>query len=210
MQLRKSLLAVVDNARIFGSTVEPRERLTEHRDPDAIDGIGERRLVALAAYDWMHEGGSRDDCAALWLAALETEELIEDDVFVAMAVWPLVIAERDEVDALFEKWIAVAHRRGSAFTRASNDLFSGELALRRGELVEAEEKVGRGYTGAGALGPRGPAAVGRRRSTRASRSSWGGSTTPRGPRRGGHRADPRRRWRGVARGARMRTRPRDG
>jgi DNA-binding CsgD family transcriptional regulator/tetratricopeptide (TPR) repeat protein len=156
VQLRKSLFAVVDNARIFGSTVEPRERLADHRDPSRIDGIGERRLVALAAYEWMHEGGSRDDCATLWLAALETDELIEDDVFVAMAVWPLVIAERDEVDALFEKWIAVAHRRGSAFTRASNDLFAGELALRRGELVEAEEKVGRGYRELERWGHEGP------------------------------------------------------
>ena len=113
------------------------DRVARHRDPDASPPP----LLAIAAHDWSHRGGSADDCCRLALAALRRGNLIEREngTFSISALSVLGLADRDEAVAGWDASLEAAHRHGSLFSVASVHLFYGMALLWRGDLAGAAE-----------------------------------------------------------------------
>ncbi|MEA2480642.1 MAG: hypothetical protein QOJ07_2564 [Thermoleophilaceae bacterium] len=142
VDVARGIKAVELISRHFGAgDAEALDALDEYRDAGRVaGGPGARKLVVLAAYVWARTDGHVDTCADLSAAALNND-VIEDDVFAAVALYPLIAGDRPEAEAGFDAWLAEKHRRGSLLGSASAGLWRGEWLTRRGELIEAEETL---------------------------------------------------------------------
>jgi DNA-binding CsgD family transcriptional regulator len=107
------------------------------------EGPGARMLAAIVAFGRALTGGEADDCVALARQALAGGVLIEADpgLFPVVAIWVLVMADRDEALAAWEELQALAHRRGSLLGILTVHLWRGATLLWRGELPEAQESL---------------------------------------------------------------------
>jgi hypothetical protein len=128
----------------FGAEVpDATPRLAAVRAGELANGVGARMLRAVEAWDWAMRGGSAGACAELASAALADGTLIAADpgFMTIVAAGVLVLADQDEVLAVWEAAMAEAHRVGSAFAVCGVDLWRGWTWLQRGELAEAENSL---------------------------------------------------------------------
>lgn len=118
-------------------------RLAQHRTLPATAGVGAKMVAAIAAQDWMYNGGSSDACSELSLAALAGGDLIAADngLLATCAITNLVLADRPEAMDAWEQARVDAHDRGSLFASSSLDLWFGYTLLRRGDLADAEASL---------------------------------------------------------------------
>jgi DNA-binding CsgD family transcriptional regulator len=116
-------------------------RLDEHRPPPADAGVGAKMLAAVVALLWTTAAQPAHDCAELALAALAGGQLLEADtpLLGLAAILALVLADRDEADAVWDEALVIAHRQGSLFSLSTINLWRGFTMHRRGELAEAED-----------------------------------------------------------------------
>jgi tetratricopeptide (TPR) repeat protein len=141
--LRMQLEAFGFMTTIFGAGDPGRlAELRAYREPPG-DGPGARMLAALAAWEWACSDGTAAEAARLALAALSGDVLLRADnaLICFAAIITLVIGDRPEAAAVWERSLAEAHRRGSLFSMSSNHLWYGFSLLRRGELADAEDAL---------------------------------------------------------------------
>ena len=116
------------------------QRLEGYRSAQLQPGAGAKMLAAVSAFDWALRDGRCDECAELALAALDGDELMDADnglLWVA-ANLVLVLGDRPESVAKWERALARAHRNGSLFGILTVHLWLGFTLLQRGDLPEAE------------------------------------------------------------------------
>ena len=140
---RQTLQAFEAATVAFGvDAPEAIERLIpyRHRVPQ---GLGEKAMAAVAAWEWTHANGPREDCVALGLGALSGGELIAADggLLPVYAILPLILGDREEVMDAWEQMLAAAHRRGSMLGITTILLWRGYTLYRRGDLPEAEQSL---------------------------------------------------------------------
>jgi tetratricopeptide (TPR) repeat protein len=138
--LRLALEAFEYLAVLFGADATDTMRsLAERRALPVGAGVGGKMLAAIAAQDWMYNGGPSESCVELALAALAGGELIAADngLLATCAITTVMFADRPEVMDQWEVARADAYRRGSLFAISSLDLWLGCTLLWRGELADA-------------------------------------------------------------------------
>ncbi|MEY2570894.1 MAG: hypothetical protein QOE63_1244 [Acidimicrobiaceae bacterium] len=113
--------------------------LRPHRTGPA-DGLGAKRLAAVAAGAWMLDGGPSDAVAARCLELLADGELVRQDPnWAAMfLINTLVLADREEAEAWSEAATAAAYRHGSLTQITGITVWRANALHRRGELADAE------------------------------------------------------------------------
>jgi len=140
----REMLEALELTTLYIGDMRPEllERVARYRDPVASPPP----LLAIAAHDWSHRGGSADECCRLALAALERGNLIEREngTFSISALSVLGLADRDEAVAGWDASLEAAHRHGSLFSVASVHLFYGMTLLWRGDLAGAAELLHQG------------------------------------------------------------------
>ncbi|MBD0282215.1 MAG: AAA family ATPase [Thermoleophilaceae bacterium] len=104
------------------------------------DGPGARMLAATAAFGRALTGAPAGPCVELARQALAGGTLARADpaIFPILAIWVLVMADRNEALDALEVLRALAHRRGSLLALQAVDLWSGAALMWRGDLREAE------------------------------------------------------------------------
>jgi DNA-binding SARP family transcriptional activator/DNA-binding CsgD family transcriptional regulator len=153
---RYALEAVDYVSRHMGSSMDfaGLEELEKYRTvPHASAGPGLRKLVSLAGYDWARKDGSAAETARLSRVGID-ETALTDELFGAVTLYTLVLAEDPAVDAGYELWQRIAHRGGSPFAGATVMMWSGVMLLERGELRDAEVSLKAGSDGLDQWGTR--------------------------------------------------------
>lgn len=104
------------------------------------DGLGARRLAAVAAGAWMFDGGPSDAVVARCLEVLADGELVRQDPnWAAMfLINTLVLADREEAEPWSEAATAAAYTHGSITQITGITVWRANALLRRGELADAE------------------------------------------------------------------------
>jgi DNA-binding CsgD family transcriptional regulator len=198
--LRRELEALEVMSMLFGGSGDGGEalgQLRRHRQRPVGPGLGAKMLAAVAAQDWMLQGGNCDDCSELALEALAGGELIAADSAL-MAMGPmlvLAVAGREEALEQLQISLAHAHRSGSLLSKKSVTLWRGFTHFWRGELAEADNELrssgeGRWGTGVGWLYHHAllSAILRERGDLIAARTALEGSADP------GDRSEPTRYW----------------
>ena len=140
--LRRQLEAVEHTAVSFGAGNADELRAHERYRTGFVEGtgLGTRMLQSMTAWMWMRDGRPADECVALAHAALDDGQLIEGDhTFTVMgAQLALVMADREDAMASWERIQDSAHRRGSLFSALGFHGWHSFTLLRRGDLEDAE------------------------------------------------------------------------
>jgi DNA-binding CsgD family transcriptional regulator/exonuclease VII small subunit len=110
------------------------------------DGPGAKMLAAITAFARALAGAQAAECVELAREALAGGVLIDADpaLFPVVAIWTLVIADRDDALDRWAELRAVATRRGSLFGMQAVNVWGGATLLWRGELRDAEESLAAG------------------------------------------------------------------
>ena len=196
--LRRELEALeVMSLRFGGVGGDALGQLRRYRKRPVGPGLGAKMLAAVAAQDWMLQGGNCDDCSELALEALSGGELIAADSAL-MAMGPMIVlaaAGREEALEQLQIALAHAHRSGSLLSKKSVTLWRGFTHFWRGELAEADSELrssgeGRWGTGVGWLYHHAllSAILRERGDLIAARTALEGSADP------GDRSEPTRYW----------------
>jgi DNA-binding CsgD family transcriptional regulator len=124
-------------------------RLVPYRHDPPEGGQGAKFLTALTAFDWMLRNGPRDECADLALAAIADGTLVEVDSGVSPVATACILtfAERPEIAGLWDGWLEVAHRRGSAHGVLTVHVWRSVTLIAHGELVDTERSIEAGLEG---------------------------------------------------------------
>ncbi|MGS0685503.1 helix-turn-helix transcriptional regulator [Nakamurella sp. GG22] len=143
--LDDALAAVELYAVNFGAEdTDAGRRLASVSAPGPGSGPGARMLAASAAWDRALTGGSRGDCVALAVAALEDGVLIRADPWFMsiVAAGVLVLADEPSAMDVWNQMLADGHRNGSQLTVSGVRLWQGWNFLEWGALDDAEHALG--------------------------------------------------------------------
>jgi DNA-binding CsgD family transcriptional regulator len=137
---RKQLEAFEYATTLFG--VGEITRLRELGPDEAPQGLGEKALAALAAYDRALTGERADACARVALGALAGGELTRayNGFLNIPPIAVLAAADRGEALGAFDEALAAAHAGGSVFSVSSIRTWRAWALFRRGDLVESEQE----------------------------------------------------------------------
>jgi DNA-binding CsgD family transcriptional regulator len=127
--------ALVDPARSrFGT-----ETVSKLRGALSDNDLGSRMLDVTVAFHDLLVGNSSETAVVLARRGLGDGSLIEQlNPLSVYGCYVLIAADLNEVVPLLDRWIAVAHQRGSMFALAPAKCFRGLAWLSRGALAEAE------------------------------------------------------------------------
>ena len=141
--VRRRLESVELSAPFFGAGARDElRRLERYRDAKPVD-LGTKMVMAIAALNWVYEGGTAAQVTEVATHALEGGELIraQNGLAAIPAIYALTMAERDEAVDWWREATAEAHRYGSLLSIASIHTWAGGTHYYRGELVEAEDSL---------------------------------------------------------------------
>ncbi len=141
--LRRGLEAIGLIGTMFGAEQDGgMEQVAEARSTHGGVGTGARMLAAAASWDRALTDGSAAGCAALALEALDDDELVAENAFLAAAaVAALILAESDRAFEALDGIEAEGHRHGSHFAVNVAHYWRGRAWLSRGELLDAEASL---------------------------------------------------------------------